>query len=166
MKMEWKWKPLSCDQLFVTPWAIQSMEFPRPEYWNGQLFPSPEDLSNPRTEPRSPALQADSLPAEPSGNPMKMEGKSNFPPRTKELWFFLLMLVYFRTRDLLFSSLTFPISSPVVFSPKTYGSWSWWVSALIPDPVILHFRNEFRLKTTGEERGNVRELKRRSRVRK
>ena len=29
--------------------------------------PSPEDLPNPGIEPRSPALQVDSLPAEPSG---------------------------------------------------------------------------------------------------
>ena len=32
-------------------------------------FPSPEDLPNPGIEPRSPALQADSLPAEPQGTP-------------------------------------------------------------------------------------------------
>ena len=43
------------------------MEFSRPEYWSGQQFPSPGDLSNPGTEPRSPALQADSLPTEPQG---------------------------------------------------------------------------------------------------
>ena len=30
-------------------------------------FPSPGDLTNPGIEPRSPTLQADSLPAEPSG---------------------------------------------------------------------------------------------------
>ena len=32
-------------------------------------FPSAEDLLNPGIEPRSPALQADSLPAEPQGKP-------------------------------------------------------------------------------------------------
>ena len=32
---EWKWKSLSCVQLFVTPRTIQSMEFTRPEYWSG-----------------------------------------------------------------------------------------------------------------------------------
>ena len=31
------------------------------------VFPSPGYLPNPGTEPRSPALQADSLPAEPRG---------------------------------------------------------------------------------------------------
>ena len=40
------------------------MEFSRPEYWSGELFPSPVDLPNPEIEPESPALQADSLPAE------------------------------------------------------------------------------------------------------
>ena len=32
-------------------------------------FPSPADLFNPGIEPSSPALQADSLPAEPQGKP-------------------------------------------------------------------------------------------------
>ena len=39
------------------------------EYWGGLSFPSPEDLPNPGIEPRSPALQANSLPAEPLGKP-------------------------------------------------------------------------------------------------
>ena len=55
--------------LFVTPWTIQSMEFSRPEYQSGYSFPSPGDLPNSGMEPRSPALQADSLPAEPPGKP-------------------------------------------------------------------------------------------------
>ena len=37
------------------------MGFSRQEYWSGLPFPSPGDLSDPRTEPGSPALQADSL---------------------------------------------------------------------------------------------------------
>ena len=35
-----------------------------------QPFPSPGDLSSPGIEPRSPVLQAGSLPAEPQGKPM------------------------------------------------------------------------------------------------
>jgi len=54
----------------ATPWTIQSMEFSRPEYWSGQPFPSPGDLPNPGIEPRSPTLQADSLPVEPQGKPL------------------------------------------------------------------------------------------------
>ena len=46
--------------------------FSRLEYWNGLPFPSPADLSDPGIEtvsPVSPALQADSLLAEPLGKP-------------------------------------------------------------------------------------------------
>ena len=46
-----------------------SMEFSRPEYWSGWSFPSAGDLPNPGIEPRSPSLQADSLPVEPQGKP-------------------------------------------------------------------------------------------------
>ena len=49
------------------------MEVYRPEYWSGYPFPSPGDLPNPGIEPRSPILQADSLPAELSGKPGPME---------------------------------------------------------------------------------------------
>ena len=45
------------------------MEFCRQEYWSGQPFPSPGDLPNPGAEPRSPALQADSLQADPQRRP-------------------------------------------------------------------------------------------------
>ena len=45
------------------------MEFSRPKYWSGEPFPSPGNLPNPGIEPRSPALQVDSLPAEPQGKP-------------------------------------------------------------------------------------------------
>ena len=45
------------------------MEFSRPEYWSGS---SPGDLPNPGIEPRSPSLQADSLPAELPGTNEKV----------------------------------------------------------------------------------------------
>ena len=38
------------------------MRFPRQEYWSELPFPSPGDLPDPGIEPKSPALQADSLP--------------------------------------------------------------------------------------------------------
>ena len=43
------------------------MGFSRQEYWRGLPFPSPGDLPDPGIEPRSAALQADSLPSEPPG---------------------------------------------------------------------------------------------------
>ena len=66
---KWKWTFLSGVRLFETPWTTQSVELSRPEYWSGWPFPSPGDLPNPGIEPRSPALQVDSLPAEPPGKP-------------------------------------------------------------------------------------------------
>ena len=39
------------------------------EYWSGLPFPSPWDLPDPRFEPESLVLQADSLPSEPPGKP-------------------------------------------------------------------------------------------------
>ena len=45
--------------------APPSTEFSRQEYWSGLPFPSPGDLPDPGIEPRSPTLQADTLPSEP-----------------------------------------------------------------------------------------------------
>ena len=50
----------------VTPWTVAcqsplSMGFSRQEYWSGLPCPSPGDLPDPGIEPRSPALEADSL---------------------------------------------------------------------------------------------------------
>ena len=61
-------------QVFVTPWIVArqaplSMGFSRHEYWSGLSFSSPGDLSDPRIEPGSPALQADSLLPEPPEKP-------------------------------------------------------------------------------------------------
>ena len=66
---KWKCKPLSPVRLFATPWTIQSKEISRPEYSSGQPFPSQGDLPSPGIEPRPPALQVDSLQAEPQGKP-------------------------------------------------------------------------------------------------
>ena len=57
-------------KLFGHVWlSPPSMEFSRQEYQGGLPFPSPGDLPNPGIEPRSPALQADTLPSEPPGKP-------------------------------------------------------------------------------------------------
>ena len=44
---------------------------PSHPHWSGLPFPSPRDLPDPRIEPSSPALQADSLPSESPGKPNK-----------------------------------------------------------------------------------------------
>jgi len=54
----------------IQPSHSLSMGFSRQEYWSGLPCPPPEDLPNPGVKPASPvlpALQVDSLPAEPSG---------------------------------------------------------------------------------------------------
>ena len=78
VKVKWKWMSLSPVQLFARPWATQSMEFSSPEYWSGQSFPSPGDLPNPGIELRSPALQADSLPAELQRKSKLLDSGCNF----------------------------------------------------------------------------------------
>jgi len=51
--------------------APLSVGFPRQEYSSGLSCPPSGDLSNPGIQPRSPALQADSLPSEPPGKSIK-----------------------------------------------------------------------------------------------
>ena len=55
---------VSYSWICVTPRTIQSLDFPKPEYWSGKSFPSPGDLPNRGVKPRSPALQEGSLPSE------------------------------------------------------------------------------------------------------
>ena len=80
--------------LFSTLWSIAfqaplSMGFSRQEYWSGLPFPSPGDLPDPRIEPTSPlspALQADSLPAEPLGKTLRARNRSKLPLCLAGLW--------------------------------------------------------------------------------
>ena len=62
----------------MTLWTVAqhaplSMGFSKQDYWSGLPFPSPGDLPNPGIEPKSPALQADSLLPEPPGKPTKQK---------------------------------------------------------------------------------------------
>ena len=60
-----------------SPWGLKELDTTerqthfksRQEYWSGLPFPSPGELPNPGIEPRSPTMQAVSLPAEPLGRP-------------------------------------------------------------------------------------------------
>ena len=61
--------------LFATLWTVAhqaplSMGFSRQEHWNGLPCPLPGNLPDPGIEPRSPALEADSLPSKPPGKPI------------------------------------------------------------------------------------------------
>ena len=68
-----KVKLLNHVRLFAIPWTVAhqappSMGFSREEYWSELPFPSPGDLPDLGIEPSSPALQADALTSEPTGN--------------------------------------------------------------------------------------------------
>ena len=57
------WVCVQSSLTFVTPWTAVcqgplSMESSRREYWNGSLFPIPQDLPNPAIETVSPASPA------------------------------------------------------------------------------------------------------------
>ena len=65
----------------ATPWTVArqaplSMGFSRQECWSGLPFPFPEDLPDLGIEPRSPALQADSLPTKLPGKLLRLQYKA------------------------------------------------------------------------------------------
>ena len=66
------------------------------QYWGAQPFPSPGDLPNAGIEPRSPTLQADSLPAEPPGK-----------PQNKCLLFYLILCVCLYTSIYFFGKVSY-----------------------------------------------------------
>ena len=77
-------KSLSHVWFFETPWtlahqALLSMESSRQEHWNGLPFLFPRALPDPETKPGSPALQADSLLAEPPGKPIREAAREELP---------------------------------------------------------------------------------------
>jgi len=78
--------------IFETPWTTAGqaplfMEFSRQVYRSGWPFSPPGDLPNPGFEPRSPALQADSLPSEPPGKPPNQLQSNIKLQKKKELSF-------------------------------------------------------------------------------
>ena len=78
--------------LFATLWTVAcqaplSMRFSR-QYWSGLPCPPPGVLPDPGIEPRSPTLQADSLPAEP---PEKQSGLCYFVKVVWTNWYTYLL---------------------------------------------------------------------------
>ena len=70
--------PMACN-LHQAP---RPMGFSRQEYWSGFPCPPPGNLLDPEIEPRSPTLQADSLPSESPGKPKQIY----FLSIKKEIW--------------------------------------------------------------------------------
>ena len=63
--------PTVWDPVDRSPQAPLSMGFSRQEHWSGLPCPPPGDLPHPGIEPRSPSLQAGSLPMSHQGSPQK-----------------------------------------------------------------------------------------------
>ena len=94
----------------VAHWAPLFMEFSSQEYWSGLPFSSPRDLPDPRIEPGSPPLQADSLCLSHQGIPVFSKNQlfvslyffhfsvlcsSDFFPHNCYYFFSLFYLVFF-----------------------------------------------------------------------
>ena len=115
--------------------APLSMGFSRQEYWSGWPFPSPRQIPDPGIEPRSPELQADSLPSE--------------PPEKSTLFFFFF--VHFLGGE--FSHIS--RNRVTDMKNKLMVCWWWWsvtklyptlwdsMACSMPGPSILHYLPEF-----------------------
>ena len=93
----WKWECSSLSRVWLvaSPWTVArqaplSVDFYSQEFWSRLPFPSPGDLSNSGTEPRSPALQVDSLLSEPPGKPFCSLGAL----QTLSFWGFMEALLH------------------------------------------------------------------------
>ena len=115
---------LSCAQLLATPWTAAhqpplSMRFSRQGYWSGLPFPSPGDLPNPRIEPGSPALQADSFLIDLQGSPYQCK----FPLKRilcpgLELFLSILVLLAFSSKKHILAWLFCTIQDRVAMKSK------------------------------------------------
>ena len=77
--------PILCDSM-----DPPSMGFSRQEYWSGLQFPSPG------IKPRSPALQADSLPFEPPNCPKYFWFIYLYNPQNNPLIWILIISPFYR----------------------------------------------------------------------
>ena len=105
----------------ATPWtvALQAplpMEFSRQEYWSGLPCPPPGEIPDPGIKPRSPALQADSLPSQTPG--MICNKNSADVDSTVRWWMWLLGCAALSNR----SPLT---STPGSAQPRLWNQPHW-----------------------------------------
>ena len=148
--------------VLATLWTVAhqaplSMGFSRQKYWKGLPFPSPGDLPHPGIEPRSPALQADSLPAELPGKPKitvsqfssvaqsclilcnPMNRSTPGLPVHHQLPEFTQTHVH-RVVDAIQPSHPRPSPSPPAPNPSQYQSLFQWVNSLHEVAKVLEFQ--------------------------
>ena len=108
------------------------MEFSRPKYWSGFLFPSPGDLPDSGIKPGFPILQADFLPSETPGKPQIISSvKFSHSVMSHSLWPHGLQ----HTRPLC------PSPSPKVYSSSCPVHW-WCHSAFSSSHAPVSFRSQ------------------------
>ena len=91
---------MDCGQL-----APLSMKFSRPEYWSGQLCPSPGTPPNPGIKPGSPALQVDSLLSHKGSQGYVGKGSNLEPVTFEELLDFNMFLLHILEISILFNNI-------------------------------------------------------------
>ena len=123
---------LSCLQLCATLGTVArqpplSMKVSGQEYWSGLPFPLPGDLPKPGIQPRSPALQAISLPSESPRKPIEWLGWGYFNAcgRWSPLYCVVFKQIWTKMR-------TGPLASEAVWEQK--GKVLWWEKLN-----VLHF---------------------------
>ena len=120
------------------------MGFSRQEYWSGLPFPSPGDLPNQGIEPRSPALQADSLLSEPPGLPRRgpmRERQIGFLKQSRRWWSDHWRPISRRLSEptwLFLLCRPLPLSIKALVPRLSGGSWSLdRHQHLLPPPILL-----------------------------
>ena len=72
--------PVLSDPMDCSPPGSSVHEILQAEHWSGSPCPPPRGLPEPGIKPRSPALQADSLPSEPPRNDIFCSHSGEIPP--------------------------------------------------------------------------------------
>ena len=124
--------------LFATPWTVAFQAplfigFSRQEYWSGLPCSPPVDLPNSGIEPRSPALQADSLLSEPPGKPtISVYGRTWQEGRRTCMWMELNQQIFFGGTFLIKNTSKRLCGSPTVCPvpsqwPQTSSMWQKFI---------------------------------------
>ena len=95
-------------------------------------FPSPGDLPNPGIEPRSPALQADSLPYEPPGKPWQYRATLK-----KETWARLPGFQHPRLSLTIQAALSTRLNFPLLTSPMRSPDTHEFTAVMVVTPVFF-----------------------------
>ena len=132
--------------------APLSTEFSRQEHWSGLLFPSPEDLSNPGLEPKSPALQADFLLSESPGKPLGKPFPNHYLSINTDKY--LLRVGFKKALILKYPGLNCKYQQP-------FYKWGYWGSnflseaiGLLPKPITFWVRNAWERSWRKKGRGS------------